>query len=112
MQFSIVALFVAAAATVMARPMNLMAVRDCDVAQCAIALGPTAVGCGAAAVEVGANPIADISCLAGGLNAAVNTPASCTACASELGITKAVGDAESAVGGAVDDVTSAISGIF
>jgi len=112
MQFSIVALFVAAAVTVTASPMNLMAVRDCDVAGCAIALGPLAVGCGAAAVEVGANPIADAGCLAGGLNAVANTPAKCTGCAAKLGIDGAVNKTESAIGGAVDDVKTAFSDIF
>ena len=56
----------------------------CDVAKCAIALGPAAVGCGSAVAQGGADPISDIGCLVAGLNDVANTPSACKPCTSLL----------------------------
>ncbi|KAF8581185.1 hypothetical protein K439DRAFT_1636409 [Ramaria rubella] len=110
--FSLIALLTSLAGVTLASPMSLHQIRDCDVASCAVALGPLAVGCGSAVVQLGADPLSDIGCLTSGLSTLTNIPAPCTSCASELGITGAVSDAENAVGGAVNDVTSALGSIF
>ncbi|KIJ43373.1 hypothetical protein M422DRAFT_253252 [Sphaerobolus stellatus SS14] len=103
-----------------AGPMSLHMVRDCDALcgslsslyfgwgaydeiACALGLGPTGAGCISAAVEVGANPIADASCVAGALKTAVSPPASCSGCGGGL-----VDDVE----GAFDDVKNGIEGLF
>ncbi|KAF8511382.1 hypothetical protein JB92DRAFT_2831198 [Gautieria morchelliformis] len=108
MQVSFVAIFAALAGVAMASPMSLHLIRRCDLTSCAVALGPAAVGCTGAAVEVGANPLADAGCVASALNSVVNPPAACSGCGSDPTVT----GIESAVGGAVDDVKSAIGSIF
>ena len=42
------------------------------IANCVVALAPTVVACGAAAAEVGANPLADAGCIVAAINAGVN----------------------------------------
>ncbi|KAF7974244.1 hypothetical protein HWV62_13136 [Athelia sp. TMB] len=54
--------------------------------ECVAALAPTVVGCASAAAEEGVNPIADVSCLVGAVNIAVNLPASCDSCLEQFGI--------------------------
>ena len=72
--------------------------------ECVAALAPTVVGCVAAATEEGVNPVADVSCLVGAVNLAVNLvsptvlsfahlthnnasqPASCDSCLEQFGI--------------------------
>jgi hypothetical protein len=95
---------------------------SCDIAKCGVALAPTGVGCVAAAVELGANPLADAGCVAGVVNLGVNAPAVCAPCFSSLGdaiekalpapVNKALDKAGDVVGDAVDDVKDGISGLF
>lgn len=52
----------------------------CSLVKCAAALGPAAVGCGAAAAQAFADPISDAACLAAALNDVTNKPAQCDGC--------------------------------
>jgi len=98
------AFFASSMVPVMALPTpSSLTTRACNALKCAVALGPTGVGCVAAAAEVGANPIADAGCVAGAVNSVANAPAACSGCGS--GIASKV---ESGIG----SVESAISGIF
>ncbi|KIJ26719.1 hypothetical protein M422DRAFT_38107, partial [Sphaerobolus stellatus SS14] len=72
MQFSIVALL-SLASVAFASPISLHLIRSCDAGKCAVALGPAAVGCLAAGVQIGVDPIADAGCVAGVVDSAVNT---------------------------------------
>jgi len=98
MQFSVVALLVAFAASVSAVPTTVHFNRGaCAAVACAAALGPTAVSCVSAAVQEGVDPVSDAGCFASGLNTALNPPAACNGCASSIGsaITSAAGTVES-----------------
>jgi len=104
MQFSVIVLLAAFAASASAIPTGVRNyARSCDAATCAAALGPTAVSCVSAAVQEGIDPISDAGCLASGVNTATNPPAGCDGCASGVG---------SAVSGALGTAESAISSIF
>ena len=98
MQFFVVAIVVALAATTNATPtgvkfygrggceaasklnmmsnLRLIIVLVCwqnILTACAIAIAPTAVGCVSAAIKAGVDPISDAGCLAGTANFIVNT---------------------------------------
>ncbi|KAF8492123.1 hypothetical protein JB92DRAFT_3147532 [Gautieria morchelliformis] len=121
MQVSFVSIFAALAGVAMASPMSLHLIRSCDLAKCAIALGPTGVSCTKAVVSEGEDPFVDAGCIAAAVNSVVNTPAACTGCGSAISGAvnageKAIGGAvhagEKAIGGAAHDVKSAFDSIF
>jgi len=98
MQFSVVALLAAFAASVSAVPTSVHFNRQgCEALSCATALGPTAVSCVSAAVQEGVDPVSDAGCLASGLKTFLDPPAACNGCATGIGsaITSAAGSVES-----------------
>ncbi|KIJ55260.1 hypothetical protein M422DRAFT_239889 [Sphaerobolus stellatus SS14] len=56
--------------------------RDCNVQECAVALGPGAVACTATLASGGGNVFADEECVSKVLENVVNVPESCAGCAS------------------------------
>ncbi|KIM81293.1 hypothetical protein PILCRDRAFT_821760 [Piloderma croceum F 1598] len=98
MQFTVVALLTAFAASAYAIPTAHLA-RRCDVTGCAVSLGPTAVSCVTAAVQDGLDPLSDAGCLTSGASLGVNLPSSCSGCTGGVGttITSALGSAESSI---------------
>jgi len=110
MQFFIVTVLAALAAFAYAAPTTLVYPRACDITNCAIALGPTAVTCVGAAVQAGLDPITDAACFVSVLNSAVNAPAACAGCAPvvQSAVDSALGSVDSAIGSA----ENALSSIF
>ncbi|KZP14551.1 hypothetical protein FIBSPDRAFT_935748 [Athelia psychrophila] len=90
MLFSTVPVFVAFAASALAArstPSRTLKERtDCQIANCVAALAGTVIGCTAAALQEGLDPISDVSCLAAAVNTVLNFPASCDQCLEAYGI--------------------------
>ncbi|KAJ6544647.1 hypothetical protein DFH09DRAFT_1088513 [Mycena vulgaris] len=102
MQFSLIALFTLVAASVSAAPAPLRA-RTCDIkmpiqpAACVLDLGPSVVGCAAAAAQLGADPISDAGCILAAIKDVAELPPSCNGCGG--GLASDFEDAKNAIEG-------------
>ncbi|TDL15351.1 hypothetical protein BD410DRAFT_845251 [Rickenella mellea] len=82
MQFTIIAVLVAAAMTVTASPATVAAMekRGCHVLGCLEALAPAIVSCGIALAEEGENPFEDIICFKDAAKDITHPPSACKGC--------------------------------
>jgi len=108
MQFSVVALLATFAAFAYAVPTGVQSIsQGCDAVSCAVALGPTAVGCVSAAAQAGLDPVSDAGCFAsGGLKVLKNPPAACNGCGSDIenAVTKGATSVIGSVGSALKSI--------
>ncbi|KAJ7064036.1 hypothetical protein C8F01DRAFT_38676 [Mycena amicta] len=113
MQFSLVAVLATLAATVVAGPAPLF-LRDgtCDIKSCVLDLGPSVVGCGSAAAQLGADPFSDAGCLLAAAKDVAQFPPSCAGCADQFGVTAAIGNAASSVESGLSSLGGDIAGLF
>ncbi|KAJ6585694.1 hypothetical protein B0H19DRAFT_1110503 [Mycena capillaripes] len=116
MQLSLVAILAALATGALAAPAPLFLRQDtCDIKSWVIDLAPSAVSCGSAAAQLGADPVSDAGCLIAAAKDVVNLPPSCNGCLAQFGVTQAatgvVGTIEGGLESAGHAITSGLSSL-